>query len=153
MKKLTEITPARATDIPGMLALLAELFSIEKDFRPDPVLQRRGLELLLVRPDSAHAVVARSYTGAVLGMATAQLVISTAEGGPSAWIEDVVVAAGYRGKGIGRGLLGAVLGWAKDRGATRAQLLADSDNVVALAFYDRLGWRPTRLGARRISLA
>jgi GNAT superfamily N-acetyltransferase len=85
-------------------------------------------------------------------MATAQLVISTAEGAPSAWIEDVVVREDWRGNGVGRALLDAVLAWARSQGAVRAQLLADLDNAPALAFYDKLDWQPTRLGARRLKL-
>ena len=42
-----------------------------------------------------------------------------------------------------------LLAWAKARGATRAQLLADLENTAAERFYDDLGWGLTRLGARR----
>jgi hypothetical protein len=35
--------------------------------------------------------------------------------------------------------------WARDRGATRLQLLADRTNFGALDFYDNIGWLPTRL--------
>ena len=70
----------------------------------------------------------------------------------SAWIEDVVVAEGCRGQGIGASVLSAVLGWAREKGATRAQLLADRTNVAALDFYRRLGWQPTQLGAWRVAL-
>jgi GNAT superfamily N-acetyltransferase len=80
-----------------------------------------------------------------VGMATAQLVVSTAEGAPSAWIEDVVVADWARRRGVGRRLVHAALAWARERGATRCQLLADRENTAALAFYARLGWRSTRL--------
>jgi GNAT superfamily N-acetyltransferase len=80
------------------------------------------------------------------------LVISTAEGAPSAWIEDVVIEADWRGKGLGRALLAYVLQWARSQGATRAQLLADLDNAPALEFYEHLGWQSTRLGARRLML-
>ncbi len=83
--------------------------------------------------------------GAVIGMVTAQLVVSTAEGGASAWVEDMVVAAPERGRGVGRRLLEAIEAWATARGASRLQLLADRENAPALAFYARLGWSPTRL--------
>lgn len=86
-------------------------------------------------------------------MVTVQLVISTAEGAASAWIEDVVVLEPYRMAGVGRALLGEALKWARDKGATRAQLVVDLDNVPALKFYEALAWKPTRLGVRRISLA
>jgi len=142
------ITPASEADIPDLIDLLGILFSIEQDFSPDPDKQRRGLAALLASP-TGHIAIARDATSRAIGMATAQLLISTAEGAPSAWIEDVVVREDFRGKGLGRALLDAVLAWARARGAVRAQLLADLDNAPALAFYDRLDWQPTRLGARR----
>jgi len=142
------ITPASEADIPDLIDLLGILFSIEQDFSPDPDRQRRGLAALLASP-TGHIAIARDATSRAIGMATAQLLISTAEGAPSAWIEDVVVREDFRGKGLGRALLDAVLAWARARGAVRAQLLADLDNAPALAFYDRLDWQPTRLGARR----
>ena len=39
----------------------------------------------------------------------------------------------------------AIEAWARARGATRLQLLADRENAPALAFYARVGWRATRL--------
>ena len=147
MKDVT-ITPASEGDIPDLIDLLAVLFAIEQDFSPDPDKQRRGLAALLASP-TGHIAIARDTASRAVGMATAQLVISTAEGAPSAWIEDVVVREDFRGKGLGRALLDAVLDWARSQAAVRAQLLADLDNAPALAFYDRIGWQPTRLGARR----
>lgn len=145
------IAPASEADIPELIDLLAVLFSIEQDFSPDTDRQRRGLAALLASP-TGHIAIARDTTSRAVGMATAQLLISTAEGAPSAWIEDVVVREDFRGRGLGRALLDAVLAWARSQGAVRAQLLADLDNAPALAFYERVGWRPTRLGARRLML-
>ena len=145
------ITSANESDIPELIDLLGVLFSIEQDFTPDTDKQRRGLAALLASP-TGHVAIARDANARAVGMATAQLVISTAEGAPSAWIEDVVVREDWRGKGLGRALLDAVLAWARGQGAVRAQLLADLDNSPALAFYDRLDWQPTRLGARRLML-
>ncbi len=85
-------------------------------------------------------------------MVTAQLVISTAQGTPSAWIEDMVVDTAYRERGVGKQLLQKVLDWAKTKGATRAQLLVDITNTDALGYYDHLQWEPTQLQARRIFL-
>ncbi|HBU30060.1 MAG TPA: GNAT family N-acetyltransferase [Thiobacillus sp.] len=150
MKDVT-ITAASETDIPELIELLGVLFSIEQDFTPDTDKQRRGLAALLAS-SAGHIAIARDQAARAVGMATAQLVISTAEGAPSAWIEDVVVRKDWRGHGLGRALLDAVLDWARSQGAVRAQLLADLDNAPALAFYDRLDWRPTRLGARRLML-
>jgi GNAT superfamily N-acetyltransferase len=143
------IRAAEERDLEALIGLLQALFSIEADFRPDPDRQRRGLARLLTEPARAAVLVAERR-GAVVGMVTAQLVVSTSEGGASAWVEDLVVAEAERGRGIGRRLLDAIEAWARAEGATRLQLLADRENATALAFYARLGWRSTRLiGLRR----
>jgi ribosomal protein S18 acetylase RimI-like enzyme len=144
------IERARNADVPALIELLAALFAIESDFSEDRPKQRRGLELLLSQPDDrAVLLVARANDGKAVGMVSAQLVISTAQGAPSAWIEDVVVQQSLRGQGIARLLLQEVLAWAQRHGATRAQLLADNTNTPALNFYRHIGWQPTQLFAWR----
>lgn len=138
------IRRAGTGDLDALVRLLATLFAIEADFRADAARQRRGLSLLLAAPDRSAILVAERE-GAVVGMVTAQLVVSTAAGGPSVLVEDMVVEEAERGKGVGRALLEAIEGWARSMGATRLQLLADRENAPALAFYARMGWASTRL--------
>ncbi len=90
-------------------------------------------------------IVAERAAAGVVGMVTTQLVVSTAEGGPAALVEDMVVAPDHRMRGTGRWLLRAAEAWARERGATRLQLLADRNNDPALRFYRRMGWRSTDL--------
>ena len=115
-----------------------------------PARQQQGLALLL-DDERARVLVAERADG-VVGMCTGQLVVSTAEGGPALLVEDVVVDANHRGRGVGRALLAALADWASGRGVRRLQLLADGTNGPALAFYDRLGWRATALVCRRLTL-
>jgi len=138
------IRKATAADVEALVLLLADLFSIEADFRPDVERQRRGLALLLAAPAQGLVLVAERG-GAVVGMVTVQLVVSTAEGAQSGLVEDMVVTSGERGRGVGRRLLEVAESWARERGATRLQLLADRENGPALRFYERMGWRGTRL--------
>ncbi len=138
------IRAATAADLPVLVRLLGALFSIEADFTPDPARQRRGLALMLSDP-GRHAVLVAERAGAVVGMVTGQVLVSTAEGGLSVVVEDLVVDVSCRRGGVGRALLGVIEGWAAERGATRLQLLADRENAPALAFYDRAGWSATRL--------
>jgi GNAT superfamily N-acetyltransferase len=140
----TTIRAATEADLNALVRLLGLLFSLEADFRPDPPRQRRGLLLMLEEPERRVVLVAER-AGAVIGMVTLQLVVSTAEGAPSAWIEDMVVEERERGGGVGRALLEAAGRWAHGRGATRLQLLADRANRPALRFYRRLGWCETQL--------
>lgn len=147
------IDQAQAADIPAMVLLLNELFSIEQDFHPDHQKQMRGLFMLLTETERAIVLVARIKENKVIGMVTAQLVVSTAEGAYSAWVEDMIVTSEYRGKGIGKTLLEQVSIWAKSKGASRAQLLVDLDNQPAIDYYNHLSWKPTSLAARRMTLS
>jgi ribosomal protein S18 acetylase RimI-like enzyme len=137
------IRPATHSDIPAMLELLHQLFTIEVDFNFSVERQERGLELLLATP-SATIMVVEDH-GKAVGMATGQLVISTAEGGLSLLVEDLVVVPTSQNQGIGAALLAALAEWGVDRGASRMQLLADRTNEPALFFYHRQGWQETQL--------
>jgi GNAT superfamily N-acetyltransferase len=141
------IKPATANDIESLVKLLNTLFSIEQDFTPDEVAQRSGLKMLLDNPTHGQIFVAHHPQAKVIGMVSAQLVISTAMGAPSAWLEDMVVFEPFRGQGVGKALLDSAKEWAKAKGAKRIQLVADADNAPALEFYKHLDWQPTRLFA------
>ncbi|WP_448871395.1 N-acetyltransferase family protein [Desulfobulbus propionicus] len=137
------IRPARQEDVEQLIELLRLLFSIEKDFVADTARQRQGLTMMLDNEQSL--VLVAEAEGRVLGMCTGQLVVSTAEGGPSVLVEDMAVFPEHRGKGVGRALLAGLGEWAKKRGATRMQLLADADNQPALGYYRHLEWQETAL--------
>jgi GNAT superfamily N-acetyltransferase len=140
--------PAQLADIPAIAALLVSLFTIEQDFTPDPARQVAGLKLMLPREDILLWVAEAPVAGAaprVIGFCSVQTLISTAEGGPVGLIEDVVVAEGWRSSGIGRKLLEGAEAWARRRGCSRLQLLADQKNPPALGFYAHLGWQQTSL--------
>jgi GNAT superfamily N-acetyltransferase len=143
---------ANAADIPALVSLLTVLFGIEKDFSADVSKQQKGLELLLKNPQTATLQVARNAAGKAIGIVSVQLVISTAQGAPSAWVEDLVIDVAYRGQGVGKQLLQNALDWAKNKGATRAQLLVDIENYDALGYYQHLNWQSTQLKARRVFL-
>ncbi|WP_457574159.1 N-acetyltransferase family protein [Desulfolithobacter sp.] len=137
------IRPARTQDLPALTTLLKLLFSIEDDFSFDEPLQRQGLDLLL---DNNQAIIlVAEQQGQVIGMCTGQILISTATGGPKVVVEDVVVLPGRQRCGVGSHLLAELAAWARHRGASRLQLLADRNNLPALSFYRHQGWQTTRL--------
>ena len=152
MKQNYVIENASTEDIPALIALLAILFGIEADFQADLAKQTKGLSLLINHPENGVIKVAKNQEGQVMGMVSAQLVISTAQGSPSAWVEDMVIEEAYRGRGVGKTLLDEALLWAKAKGATRAQLLVDTENTPTLGYYAHLGWETTQLQARKIFL-
>jgi ribosomal protein S18 acetylase RimI-like enzyme len=146
-----KIRQAEVADIEAMSHLLDQLFSIEQDFSPDKDKQDRGLRLLFESED-AVAFVAEEDTR-VIGMATLQTLISTAEGGRVGLIEDVVVDTDCRGRGVGKTLLSHLAQWAEKNGMKRIQLLADCDNQPALDFYQKEGWTLTSLKALKMGFS
>lgn len=139
--KTVRFRGAEPCDIPRLVALTGELFAIETAFTVDPARQEKGLRALLAAPNAR--ILAAEAGNDVVGMCTVQLTVSTAEGGPSGLIEDVVVDRTWRGKGIGRALLDEAEKWARSQGALRVQLLADQRNAPALDFYAGRGWSLT----------
>jgi len=144
---LTMITlrTAKPSDIPQLVELLKELFTIEADFDFDQDKQAHGLNLLLKSEKDCILVAQLLNDNKVLGMCTVQTLISTAEGGSVGLLEDLVVAAEFRHQGIGAKLLVEAVNWAECQGLKRLQLLADKNNLPALSFYQKQGWNSTQL--------
>jgi GNAT superfamily N-acetyltransferase len=130
-------------DISSLLQLLHQLFAIEEDFTFHPGKQQKGLEMMIDSP-GAIIIVAES-NGEIIGMATGQIVLSTAEGGPALLVEDVVVTRTWQRNGVGGDLLYAVGAWGEKQGARRMQLLVDRNNVPAKCFYENNQWTETAL--------
>ena len=142
---MISIRAAVPSDIAQLVALLQELFTIEKDFVFDPVKQTNGLNLLLKSDKNCILVAESANDNKVLAMCSVQTLISTAEGGSVGLLEDLVVAAGFRHQGIGSKLLAEAVYWAECQGLKRLQLLADKNNLPALSFYTKQGWLSTEL--------
>ena len=138
------IRKAEPLDINQMVGLLKELFSIEEDFTFREPSQRSGLAMMLDSHDNRCIMVAAAEER-IIGMCSAQLLVSTAQGGVAALIEDMAVTQEYRGQGIGGKLLFSIEKWADKQGAKRVQLLADKNNSLAIDFYKKHNWTTTQL--------
>ena len=130
--------------MPALCGLLAILFDREPDFSPDAAAQRAGLTLILQRPETGRIFVAREGDD-IRGMVSLLNTVSTALGGPAAWLEDLIVAPGHRGRGIGTRLVGHALQYARERGLLRVTLLTGADNTAAQQFYRRHGFRDSAM--------
>jgi GNAT superfamily N-acetyltransferase len=146
-----ELGTAVAGDVPELVELLGILFTQEHELSPDPVRQRRALELILADPSRARIYVARKK-GKVIAMAALHFTTSTAEGGKVAGLEDCIVRPEYRRKGVGKALLEYVIEQARAEGALRVMLLTDGDNAGAQALYRKMGFAPSSMLAMRLKL-
>jgi len=138
------IRQARISDMDELVVLLKDLFSIEDDFTFSESIQRRGLRMM-IRDQRNGCVIVAEKNQKVIGMCSAQLLVSPAEGGRVALVEDMVVARPFRREGIGKMILLSIEKWASEQNAKRLQLLADQDNIPALRFYEKMAWTTTKL--------
>jgi GNAT superfamily N-acetyltransferase len=146
-----EFGSATRNDLPQLVALLGMLFSQEAEFVPDDAKQTRALEKILSDESVGRIHVARDGDK-VVAMASLLYSISTVEGGLAASFEDLVVLPGYRGKGIGKALLGYVVAEARKQGVLRLTLLTDKQNKRAQALYRKIGFAESSMKAMRLKL-
>ena len=104
--------------------------------KSNPAPSKEQLESI-VASDSSHVLVAR-VDGVIVGSLT--LVIFHIPTGIRAWIEDVVVDADARGKGVGEALNTFALAEAKRQGATTVYLTSRPSREAANRLYQRLGF-------------
>ena len=144
MKTGISVEKAGENDLTQMAELIGILFEIEKDFSVDFEKQLAGITKLYTHEDT-DLLVAR-HEGKVIGMVTMQRLISSAAGDYIGQIEDLVVHEQYRKMGVGSRLINKIRFVAlEEHGYKRVQLAADMDNVNALNFYTRRGFRRTNL--------
>lgn len=139
-----EIAAAEPADVPVLAYLLGELFRQETEFEPDRALQEAGLRLVLAEPGDSVIFVARR-AGQIVGMVSLLAHPTTALGGPAFTLEDMIVTAAERDRGIGGQLLDHALAYADAAGARRVTLLADPGNERAARFYARRGFTRSEL--------
>src|SRR5580693_7308063 len=124
MDELTRIEPATIEDLQSLAELLVDLFSQERDFRPDYNNQMRGLRLILEQPSRGRIFVLRS-ANQIIGMINLLFTISTAEGGFVILLEDLVINSNFRRQGMGGQLLNYAIDFARQKDFLRITLLTD----------------------------
>ena len=62
---------------------------------------------------------------------------------PELWINEVGVATGYQGRGIGRRVVGVLLDHGRTLGCQEAWLLTDDSNAAARRMYAAAGGQET----------
>lgn len=95
------------------------------------------LQGLIESPTSELWVAREGAT--IVGMAT--LALATRISGLSARMEDVVVDASQRGKGLGRSLCEKIIERARARGARSLHLTSRPSREAANKLYQKLGFR------------
>jgi len=135
-----EVRAARPEDVDAIVPLYEWLFA-PPGSKPPSWDERRAAVALREAIDSHDAVVlvAEAQGGTLVGFLTGYQDLHSVRFGYRAWVEDLAVHPSHRSRGVGKALLDAAKGWAKERGATHLELDSADARADAHRFYEREG--------------
>lgn len=136
---LPRVEPATIEDLPALTELVMNLLAVSGDFSADPVVQERGLQLILEQPNRGRIFVVRNQDQ-IFGMINLLFTISTARGGFVILMEDVVIHPAHRGQGYGTMLVDYVAEFAKKKHFKRITLLTDKISAESQEFFKKHGF-------------
>lgn len=149
-----DIRFAQVRDIPGMIELLRQVGEVHHQIRPD--LFRAGaqkydeaaLEKLLADPN--RPILAAVEDGSLLGYAFC--ILQVTKGDPVLrdrkvmYIDDLCVDETRRGQGVAGALYRAVCDYARELDCDAVTLNVWCGNDRAMAFYEKCGLKPQKVG-------
>ena len=153
---MIDIAPATPADLPDIHALIRALAEYEKLAAICTGTREALGEALFGAHPAADVLVAR-VDGAVAGFALFVPTFSTFLAQRGLWLEDLFVVPAMRGRGVGRALLAAVAGVARERRCGRLEWAVLDWNAPAIGFYDKIGaaalddWTVRRLTGAALS--
>lgn len=154
---MSDVRPAKASDLCALLHLLEQVNAVHRFGRPDlfkKATKYGERELLSILADPNTPVFVFEKDGAVLGHAFC--VVQNVQNDrllcdrKTLYIDDICVDERARNCGVGRALYEYVLHFAKEIGCYNLTLNVWSCNPGALAFYERMGLVPQKIGLERI---
>jgi ribosomal protein S18 acetylase RimI-like enzyme len=158
MKRDTIIRRATLADFAGVTGILAEENRFHARLVPhviriaEPVMTRDWFEGVLADP--AQALFVAQFGEEIAGVLLAALRASAddpiLQPRRYAYVDEVAVAAGNQGQGLGRALMAQAERWALAGGACEIELHVWEANRGAIAFYERLGYSTTRRTMRHV---
>lgn len=138
---MTAIRAADPADVPALLPLVAAYWRFEGIPGCDPGRVAPALARLLGEPRLGRGWIALA-DGAAVGYLLAVFVFSLEHAGMTAEIDELFVAPGRRGEGIGADLLRTALPALAAAGCRNLSLQLARGNDRARAFYHRQGFTP-----------
>ena len=102
-----------------------------------------------IQTDAGQQLLVAEEEGKVVGTMALIIVPNLSHGGlPWAGVENVMVDADYRRRGIGKLLMDYALAQAKKAGCYKIQLISDKSRKEAHKFYRALGYKASGHGFR-----
>lgn len=137
MTEMVDFRTLGRTDVDAFDRVAAGVF--------DHAIDREGALEFLTDPHLHIAVAVRR--GEIIGFASGVDYLNP-DKPREMWINEVGVAPGHRGSGIGQGVVRHLLEEAKRVGCVEAWVLTDADNDEANALYQSVGGEEERPGQR-----
>lgn len=132
MSAETTIRPMMAGDLGSAQALLGQL-----GYPMEPGEAARRFETVIAAP--AHSLLVAEVDGGVCGLVHV-FARPALEKPPEAVVQSLVIDETVRGTGIGRKLMAAAEGWAREHGFETVAVATQVARSDANAFYERLGY-------------
>ena len=123
--------PLSAVDYQAYAELIHELDSTR-------IIDEVSADLLCVSSSDYVLLVRATATGRIIG--TARLHVLLEPEGCSAMLEDIVVDARHRGRGIGSHMVAVLETRARENGVKRVELISSNARTAAHALYESIGY-------------
>ena len=135
-------------------AQLLHDFNVEYD-EPAPPPEELAVRLAeLVEGDHVTVLLARAHdTGEAIGVAVMRLQPSVWGPAQEAYLAELYVVPGRRGRGYGRELISEAIRIAREKGADYAFLVTSEDDLLAQRLYEAAGFRRTEGAGGPVMLA
>jgi len=103
-----------------------------------PVVTENTWARLLAGDGPLFCLLAEDATGTIVGFTNCVIHAGTWSKRDMCYLEDLFVAPGARGKGVGRTLIEAVVAKSRAKGWQRVYWQTDKDNATARALYEKI---------------
>ena len=149
------VRSVEADDLPEMLAMIRELAVFEK-LEDILVTTEADLSDAFFADVPAAGGLVAVIDGHLVGYAIHFTTFSSFLGKPGLWLEDIYIRPDWRGEGVGRMMLEAVVAHARDKHYGRCEWCVLDWNQRAIDFYEGMGarvldeWRIVRMDRERM---
>jgi GNAT superfamily N-acetyltransferase len=139
------LAPAKPADVAAMASLLAELDEYYGGTREEPSDERLHLisDAVSGPSPSAHVLLAWD-DDRLVGLASYSFLWPAAGVTRSIFLKELYVVKQSRHRGVGQLLMSELCRIALDNDCSRVEWAADTDNPIALQFYETLGVPPNQ---------
>jgi GNAT superfamily N-acetyltransferase len=133
-----EVGPAREDEFEALLPLIAAYQRFYKVDDVDTDRNRAFFRRFLAPSEDGQLMAARGEGGEILGYACLYWTFSSTRAVEAVLMNDLFVAEGTRGQGVGRALIEASAAVARERGAAWLEWATAPDNHTAQRLYDSM---------------